>query len=117
MYGILGILSVAALVGLRTFLRTPTFSSAQKVCLWAFAGLTLFTGLAHLQFVMTFFQAQGRYWFPALLPLAFFFAAGWAGLCGREKSYKVVFCVLGVGLLALNLYTVCVLLPTRFAGR
>ncbi|MEN3001179.1 MAG: glycosyltransferase family 39 protein [Armatimonadota bacterium] len=38
--------------------------------------------LSFLLFIRVFFQAQGRYFYPALLPIATFHALGWDGIVG-----------------------------------
>lgn len=38
--------------------------------------------LSFLLFIRIFFQAQGRYFYPALLPIAVFHALGWDGIVG-----------------------------------
>lgn len=76
----------------------------------------LFTGIAFLNYNLHFFQAQGRYLYPALLPLAFFFVWGWSGLLTHPLWFRAFVCLLFVGLLSLNLYTLVDLLLPRFSN-
>lgn len=115
-YNLLAMLCAMSLVGLISFFRARRMTATQGVVVVSFAVLTALTGLAHLLFVLTFFQAQGRYWFPALVPLAFFFMLGWRGLFPRPAHFRVIVCLLMAGLLALNIYTLAGLLAPRFGG-
>ena len=114
-YTLLALLCLAAALGLFRALRPrAAFTPPQNVLLAAFAVLTGLTGLVFLRFILTFFQAQGRYWYPALLPLAFFFALGWRGLLPRPAWFPAFVGLLAAGLIALNLYTLFGLLLPRF---
>ncbi len=76
--GLLG-WQILVLVGLVLRWRAG-FSQSQRDWLWV-SLLTL--GLVALTFglfIRVFFQAQGRYFYPALLPIAVFNALGWEGL-------------------------------------
>lgn len=115
-YNLLAMLCAMSLVGLVFFFRARRLTTGQGVVVASFAVLTALTGLAHLLFVLTFFQAQGRYWFPALVPLAFFFMLGWRGLFPRPAHFRVIVGLLVAGLLALNVYTLASLLWLRFAA-
>jgi len=59
---------------------------------WLVCGVALLlVGLMFLRFNMTFYQAQARYLFTAIGPLAALFAAGWwslwrSGDAGEDKS-------------------------------
>ncbi len=115
-YTVLAVLCLLAAGGLfRALGRRAALAPAQNVLLAAFAVLTALTGLVFLRFILTFFQAQGRYWYPALLPLAFFFVLGWRGLLPRPAPFPAFVGLLALGLLALNLYTLFGLLLPRFS--
>ncbi len=115
-YTLLALLCLAAAVGLfRAVGRRAALTPPQNVLLAAFAVLTALTGLVFLRFILTFFQAQGRYWYPALLPLAFFFVLGWRGLLPRPAWFPAFVGVMALGLVALNLYTLLGLLLPRFS--
>lgn len=115
-YTVLAVLCLAAAGGLlRALGRRAALAPSQNVLLAAFAALTALTGLVFLRFILTFFQAQGRYWYPALLPLAFFFVLGGRGLLPRPAWFPAFVGLLAAGLLALNLYTLLALLLPRFS--
>ncbi len=82
----------------------------------ALAAQIVFAGIAFLNYNVHFFQAQGRYLYPALLPLAFFFVLGWRGLLPRRIWFPAFVGLMTAGLTALNLYTLFGLLLPRFAG-
>lgn len=115
-YTLLALLCLAAAGGLsRALGRRAALTPPQKVLLAAFAVLTALTGFVFLRFILTFFQAQGRYWYPALLPLAFFFVLGLRGLLPRPAWFPTLVGLLAVGLVTLNLYTLFALLLPRFS--
>lgn len=115
-YTVLALLCLASALGLfRARGRRAAVTPPQNVLLAAFAVLTALTGLVFLRFILTFFQAQGRYWYPALLPLAFFFVLGWRGLLPRPAWFPAFVGLFAMGLLALNLYTLLGLLLPRFS--
>ena len=115
-YTLLALLCLAAAGGLfRAVGRRAALTPTQNVQLAAFAMLTTLTGFVFLRFILTFFQAQGRYWYPALLPLAFFFVLGLRGLLPRPAWFPALVGLLAASLLALNLYTLFGLLLPRFS--
>lgn len=115
-YTLIAVLCLAAVLGLfRTLSRRAITAPPQNILLAAFAVLTALTGVVFLRFILTFFQAQGRYWYPALLPLAFFFVLGWRGLLPRPAWFPAFVGVWTAGLVALNLYTLFGLLLPRFS--
>ncbi len=74
--------SVLALMGLGVFLYRARrgqepLEPPTRLWLWL-AGLTLLlVTLSFVLFVRIFFQTQGRYFYPALVPIAVFLALGW----------------------------------------
>ena len=115
-YTLLALLCLAAALGLfRAVGRRAAMTPAQNVLLAAFTVLIALMGFVFLRFILTFFQAQGRYWYPALLPLALFFVLGLRGLLPRPAWFPALVGVLAAGLLALNLYTLFGLLLPRFS--
>lgn len=115
-YGDIGLCCLASLGGLFLFVRrAPRLTAAQAALFSTFGVLVGLTWLAHLRFVLVFFQAQGRYWYPALLPLALFFVLGLRGFSARPQLLGVLLLVMTAGLLGLNAYTLGFLLPARFA--
>lgn len=116
-YGILFGLGVAGLVGLFPALRREDTrpDARQQAVLWGLLTLVLATFYTFFLFNMTFFQAQGRYWYPALLPFALAFALGFRGFYPQRAWLNGVYIALALGMLALNVYTLFVLLPARYA--
>ena len=115
-YGILFGLGMAGLVGfIGTLRRSDTRpSQPQQAMLWAMLVLVLATLYSFFMFNMTFFQAQGRYWYPSLLPLAFVFAMGFRGYYPQKGWLNAVYTVLALLMVGLNIYTIAVLLPQRY---
>ena len=116
MYLVLAIVSAVPVLGLFFFFRGRKVSAVQSSLLWSMLLLILATGYGFTMFTMQFFQAQGRYWFTALVPLALFFALGYRGLFARETWYRAAASVMLLGLVLLNAYTIWGLLIPRFAG-
>lgn len=116
-YNILAILCIGALIGLvRLRPSSAWLSMTSRIVLTAFGVLIALTWLAHLRFIIVYFQAQGRYWYPSLVPLALFFVLGWRGLLPRQGVFLGTLALMTAGLLILNLYTIFGLLLPRFAG-
>ena len=113
-YQVLLLLSLAPIFGLIRRRRQWAGPAVERMGLLFLAAQIIFTGIAFLNYNLHFFQAQGRYLFPALLPLAFFFVLGWRGLLPKPSWFPAWVCLLTVGLLALNLYTLFALLMPRF---
>jgi 4-amino-4-deoxy-L-arabinose transferase-like glycosyltransferase len=97
----LGVLTLGAVVGFVLRLREP-------LPLWArvwllLAGLCLvLTLVSFVLFVRVFFQTQGRYFYPALLPISVFWALGWERLVPERYRPTALLGITGV-LLALAL--------------
>ena len=83
-YGLYLLLGLLGLVGLRRFWRSELLDWAPSAAL----GLKLLLaalGLVVAEVVLynlSFIQAQGRYLFPALLPIGLLLALGWSALAG-----------------------------------
>ncbi|MDW8106732.1 MAG: glycosyltransferase family 39 protein [Armatimonadota bacterium] len=94
----LGALVALAIVGLILRLREPTPAEV-RIWLWlnalTFALVLISFGL----FIRIFFQAQGRYFYPALLPISVFIALGWERIA--PAPYRVVVQVSLITLLGL----------------
>lgn len=116
-YGVFALLSLASVTGLilSPVKRTETVSPPQNVLRTVFAVFIALTAVVFLRFILTYFQTQGRYLYPALVPLAFFFVCGWLRLLPRPRWQMAFVIALTAGLAALNLYTLFGLLLPRFA--
>jgi len=117
-YDIFLALSLVVATGLIVSLvrRKPKLTVGQSSALWIYALMIAGVGYVFVFFNLTFFQAQGRYWFPALLPFAAFTALGLRGLLRKPAPYAVGVILISAALVALNAYTVWWLLPARFAA-
>ena len=116
-YGVLAFLSLMPVLGmaLPAADRTKTCPPAQSILRTVFAFFIILTVVVFLRFILTFFQTQGRYLYPALGPLAYFFVCGWLRLLPRPRWQIAFVLILTAGLVALNLYTIFGLLLPRFA--
>ncbi|HVF09676.1 MAG TPA: hypothetical protein VNA16_02680, partial [Abditibacteriaceae bacterium] len=99
--------SLIALWGLARWAQTwRTQSTATRIAVsWWLAGFVLVV-LAWAQFNTRYFQAQARYFHPALLPMALAFALGWQQALGgvwRGRALWIGSLLLGSTLVALTL--------------
>jgi 4-amino-4-deoxy-L-arabinose transferase-like glycosyltransferase len=81
-YLLLAVLSLAVMGGLlRLHLRRKIdFTEVQSFAIWLFVATIGMVGLAFVGFIMQYFQTQGRYLYPAMLPICLLFALGWRAL-------------------------------------
>jgi len=115
-YNALAILCGISCVGLIVYFRSHKSTSAQSAIFTSFAILIFATWYGFTRFNLQFFQAQGRYWYTALVPLALFATLGFRGMALRPSWFRVVGILLLAGLVSLNMYTIfCVLIP-RFSA-
>ncbi len=75
-YLLVGGISLLAGVGLARlhFQRRTLFTTEQLHGLWVLFLTIALVGLAYLAFILRYFQMQGRYMFPAMLPICLVFA-------------------------------------------
>jgi hypothetical protein len=109
---------IVNLLGLLALVRRrwADATSEKKVVVWTMIALCSVTAYVFLRFNLIFFQAQGRYLYPALVPFGLCSAAGLRGLFGRPAWFAVCAIVVAAGLLALNLYSIFGLIGPRFAS-
>ncbi|BCX03459.1 MAG: hypothetical protein KatS3mg053_1397 [Candidatus Roseilinea sp.] len=80
-------------------------TAQQSRALTLLACLALFTLLAYIWYNLQFVQHQGRYLYPALVPIATAFALGWGFLFSRRETIgRWLWLVLLIGLAALDAY-------------
>ena len=81
-YGALAVATLAALVGLgRRFRRQDSVVSIQfGIVGWAIAAVMLIGGQVFAPMLGQAWQPQGRYFFPALLPITILLISGWEAL-------------------------------------
>ena len=115
-YTVLGLICLAGAIGLARGVKLVKSDAASTALLGACAALTAFALVAFLQFNLTYFQAQGRYWYPALYPLTLFFVLGWRGWLANGRIRRAAYAAAAAGMIGLNVYTIAALLIPRFAG-
>jgi hypothetical protein len=84
----------------RVVRRRDTLSACQKAALGLLALSAFLTLFSYLWYNCKFVQHQGRYLFPALVPLGLFFALGLREILSRERT-KIVAILALAGLLLL----------------
>jgi hypothetical protein len=121
-YLALALLTLLLAAGLAVFLvrlrrRRIAVSAAQGRILWLFAAAIAMTVLTYLGYNIKFVQHQGRYLFPALIPLALAAAFGLQELLRRQVARAVAaalllasLALLGYGMLAGDVFAWGVLL-------
>jgi 4-amino-4-deoxy-L-arabinose transferase-like glycosyltransferase len=107
-YAALALFSLAVVAGLALAWRRRRWNAARRQQAALLAATLLATLAVYLGYNLTFLQAQGRYLFPALIPLASAVAAGlagWATLLFGQRSwpYWLVPAGLALGLIGLDL--------------
>lgn len=80
------------------FRAKKEFDQVQRYAIWVLFLMLGLTGLSFLLFLMRYFQTQGRYLYPAMLPIAILFALGWRAVL--PEKYQRTGSGLLVGLLA-----------------
>ena len=105
-WGIVTLLAVLGLAIQRCWARRPEWR-----LLVAGSVLAL---IAYLGYNLTFEQPQGRYLFPALVPIALLLVAGWARLAPTRLQAATVMAI-GTALIALNAYALLRVLAPGFA--
>lgn len=105
-YALLGLLSLLVGVGLLAQSRGWRRLAARQCRGLALLSVqVVFVAAGYAWYNLTFVQHQGRYLFPALLPLAIAFALGWQGLHTPRGSAigAVLTAVVAIGLLGIGL--------------
>lgn len=113
-YGLLLLTCAGAVLGLLRPLRPGGLTAAQRITLHCGVLLILAAILFLILFNRLYFQAQGRFLFPALAPLALGYVLGWRGWLPDNRRFDTFLTVSGAALLTLNLYTLFGLLLPRF---
>jgi hypothetical protein len=91
----LGVLTLGAAMGFVLRLREPSPLWARVWLLLAGLCLVL-TLVSFVLFVRVFFQTQGRYFYPALLPISVFWALGWERLVSERYRPTALLGLTGV---------------------
>ena len=110
--GIVMVYSASAVMAMEKF-QTPYLFLGKQLA-WALMGLAV---LAFIWYNLQFVQHQGRYLFPALIPVATAFALGWSFILSRRENIaRWLWLVVLTGLFAFNTYALLrVILPAMQA--
>ena len=97
-YQILGIVCLIAIGGMIRlhFRKKLEFTQTQLYCLWILFGLLGIVACSFLMYICTYFQAQGRYLYPAMLPIALCISMGWRSLIPLKYENSSSFLLLGL---------------------
>ncbi len=120
-YVILFVLSAAASLGalfwiIRLWRERRAFSTETRWT-WVVFGILLFLALAaHVYYNLKYVQPQGRYLFPALIPIAAFWSAGLYELLNVRYS-RVIFALLYLVMLALDYVCLAWFIVPQLASR
>ena len=90
-----------ALYALRVLRRRELLTAAQWTCIGLLAMMTIAAMADYILYNCKFLQLQGRYLFPALIPIALFGVLGLREIVAREY-HRIVFALLYVALVALD---------------
>lgn len=108
LYGLLAMVTLVGMAGLACahLRRARDFTGPQRQGLWLLFGAIGLVGLAFLGFILHYFQAQGRYFYPVMAPLGISLALGWRYALPRRYfalASGLLFAVLGLCSVALLL--------------
>jgi 4-amino-4-deoxy-L-arabinose transferase-like glycosyltransferase len=88
LYGLLAIVSIAASIGALTALRRSAMNQSARIVLFSALALIL---IAFLKLNVMVFQSQGRYLYPALLPISYLWVVG---IRKFSRDNDVVACII-----------------------
>lgn len=111
--GAFSLIAVAGVVVLAISDRPVKLEPAQRAGLWLLAGAAAATAAQLIYYNLTFSQLQGRYLFPALIPIAVLAVGGlwgWARLFGRWLGSRVAAWLPLLGTVWLAVYALWALL-------
>jgi len=85
-YLLMALISITAAAGVTRlhFRRRQEFTQSQIYTVWIFCAAAGLVAASFLAFILKYAQMQGRYLFPAMLPLCFLLALGWLGVFPRR---------------------------------
>jgi hypothetical protein len=89
-YLVLLALGIASLVGWLRIKAWQEMNSPQRAMAIGLTVMTLGVLAGFIRFNMTFFEAQGRYLFPALIPIGLLFVGGLSALVTRRDINEPV---------------------------
>ncbi len=81
-YQLMGLLTICLFTGLLRahFRKDKDYTALQVSCIQLFWASFIIVGFSFAGFILKYFQTQGRYLYPAMLPLSLLFAVGWRSL-------------------------------------
>ncbi len=81
-YWLFGAISAAALAGLVKlhFRRKTDFTETQRYVIWILIATIGLVAVSFGAFIVKYFQMQGRYLYPAMLPICLLLALGWRAI-------------------------------------
>lgn len=108
-YLLMGVACLCAAAGLARLhvQRRARFSTPQLQAFHLFFLTIALVGVAYLAFIAKYFQMQGRYLFPAMLPIALVLASGYRGLFSerwKDPASALLLVLLGVVVVAFLRY-------------
>ncbi|MBI2906566.1 MAG: hypothetical protein HYX92_02790 [Chloroflexi bacterium] len=114
-YILLAALSGLAGLGLilfvmRAFKEKAALTGQQRAWLWVLAAAFVLVAAAMIGYNLRFLQPQGRYLFPAIVPIAFFFTLGLREVISPRYA-TLVFTLIYAGMLLLNVIFLYRLIP------
>ncbi len=86
------------------FVRGRTYTQSQLLCLWLLMTTLALVALSFLLFLTKYFQTQGRYLFPAMLPLCLLLALGWLAAFPARYKALATGCLLGMMIILVLLF-------------
>jgi 4-amino-4-deoxy-L-arabinose transferase-like glycosyltransferase len=109
-YLVMGLVCLGVLVGMiRLHFQRRELTATQQRAIWIMFALLGLVSLAFLGFLSHYFQAQGRYLYPAMLPICTILAMGWRTLF--PARYRGV--ASGILLVVMGMFTLMFLLAVQ----
>ena len=96
-YQLLALVCLASGIGMGRlhFMRRTEFNQTQLYSLWVIFAMFGLTGLSFFMFTLSYFQAQGRYLYPAILPISICLSLGWRSVIPLKYENTASFLLLG----------------------
>ncbi|MBI2002912.1 MAG: hypothetical protein HYS69_17325, partial [candidate division NC10 bacterium] len=95
---------------MRAFKEKAALTGQQRAWLWVLAAAFVLVAAAMIGYNLRFLQPQGRYLFPAIVPIAFFFTLGLREVISPRYA-TLVFTLIYAGMLLLNVIFLYRLIP------
>ena len=94
-YSLMLVISLVALAGLIRlhFRRKIELTDSQRNAIYVLFSVLALVGLSFFLFILRYFQMQGRYLYPAMLPICLLFALGWRSAI-PDRYQSLAYCLL-----------------------